>query len=135
MATRRGRKSCAIIGRLITTLLVLALGGGSTVAETVQAENYNAFWLWAGVQPQSALSPAKEIYLLAGEVSGRGGAHIVTQRSATPHIHGPQVWIVYRAQTVEWNGHIMQDVLAHLEAWPESHSLQPGWSPGSSRLR
>jgi hypothetical protein len=86
-------------------------------AEMVRVEDHDSFWLWAGVEPQAALFGAKEIYLLAGEVSDRGPTHVISQRSAIPHVIGPDVWIVYRAQTVDWNEAVVADVLVHVESW------------------
>jgi hypothetical protein len=89
----------------------------SARAEVVCADDYDSFWLWAGVEPQPALSTAKEIYLLAGEVSDRGKAHVISQRSAIPHVMGPDVWIVYRAQSIAWNEAVYADILNHVESW------------------
>ncbi|MDE2383191.1 MAG: DUF3142 domain-containing protein [Alphaproteobacteria bacterium] len=86
-------------------------------AGKVQAEDYQSFWLWAGVEPQGVLAQAREVYLLAGEVSDRGRPHLISQRSAVPHIGGADVWIVYRAQTIAWDDAILAGVLAHVESW------------------
>jgi len=96
--------------------LVLALAAPAG-ADVVRAEDYQSFWLWAGVEPQGALAQARELYLLAGEVSDRGQVHVVSQRSAIPHVASADVWIVYRAQTIEWNDAVLRDVLAHVESW------------------
>lgn len=89
----------------------------SVHAENVRAENYQSFWLWAGVRPQPALSHAKDIYLLAGEISDQGATHVISQRSALPHLVGPDVWIVYRAQTLSWDDAVFANVLAHVQSW------------------
>jgi len=117
MATRPGQRNCTIIGRLGFVFLALLTLITPARANVVRAEGYDCFWLWAGVEPQPALSGAKEIYLLAGEVSDRGQAHVVSQRSAIPHVIGPDVWIVYRAQSIAWNEAVYADILAHVESW------------------
>ncbi|MEP6827121.1 MAG: DUF3142 domain-containing protein [Aestuariivirga sp.] len=117
MARQSGPRRSTIIGKLLACCLALFCAVASARAEIVKAENYKAFWLWAGVQPQPALQQAQEIYLLAGEVTGQFHAHIISQRSAAPHLIGPKIWVVYRAQTIEWNDVILNDVLAHLDAW------------------
>ena len=86
-------------------------------AEVVRAEDHDSFWLWAGVEPQGMLARARELYLLAGEVSDRGHPHVISQRSATPHVANADVWIVYRAQTIDWNDAVLDEVLAHVESW------------------
>ena len=104
----------------------------------MRAEDHDSFWLWAGVEPQSALSRAKEIYLLAGEVSDRGGPRVISQRSAAPHIEGPDVWIVYRAQTINWNEAVITEVLNHVEQWRQAGNevvgLQIDFDSGTRNL-
>ncbi len=117
MATLPMRRNCIIIGKSWRLALVLLVMSSNVQAKIIHADNYQNFWLWAGVQPQAALSNAKEIYLLAGEISDRGIPQVISQRSALPHIIGPDVWIVYRAQTLDWNEAIFTDVLRHMQNW------------------
>ena len=106
-----------IIGKPLWLAVVLLGLASNLQAEIVEADDYRNFWLWAGVQPQMALAKSKEIYLLAGEVSDHGKPHVVSQRSALPHVIGRDVWIVYRAQTLDWNEAIFADVLRHVHRW------------------
>ena len=105
------------IHRTLTFVIFLLALAMPARAEVVRAEDHDSFWLWAGVEPQGVLSGARELYLLAGEVSNRGRPHLISQRSATPHVAGADVWIVYRAQTIDWNDAVLDDVLAHVESW------------------
>ena len=138
MATQFGPRRSATIGKLLACCLALLCTGADARAEIVKAENYYAFWLWAGVQPQPALQQAQEVYLLAGEVTGHDHPHIISQRSAMPHLGGPKIWVVYRAQTMEWNDAIVDDVLSHLEAWRENGNniagLQIDFDAGTRHL-
>jgi hypothetical protein len=117
MAQRRGPRNCIIIGRLAFIALFFLAWNASAETEIVHAEDYDSFWLWAGVEPQAPLLKAREIYVLAGEVSDRGRPHIIAQRSSVPHVVGPDVWIVYRAQTIEWNEAVFANILNHMERW------------------
>jgi len=142
MATPFGPRHLSIIGKLLACLVALFCIVAGAKAEIVRAESYHAFWLWAGVQPQPALQQAQEIYLLAGEVKGEGGGNshpeVISQRSAAPHIIGPKVWVVYRAQTIEWNDAVLKDILAHLETWRSSGNnitgLQIDFDAGTKHL-
>jgi hypothetical protein len=92
-------------------------------ASVVRATDYDAFWLWGGVAPQPALARARVLYLLRGQVSsapgGSGPARLIAQGGSTPHLgtraDGAQVWIVYRAHTLDWPpdvyGHILDDIV------------------------
>ena len=138
MAAPLGPRRCAIIGKLIGMCLAIFITAQAAFAEVVEAENYQSFFLWAGVQPQPALKKAQEIYLLAGEVSGHDHPHIVSQRSTTPHLPDPKLWVVYRAQTIEWNDAILNDVLRHIETWRAAgnavEGLQIDFDSGTKNL-
>ena len=91
----------------------------------VEAADYDAFWLWAGVTPQPVLDHARTLYLLAGQIAaprhGRGEAaapaRLVAQGGATPHIRHGEVWIVYRAHALDWPPDIYPQILAELARW------------------
>jgi hypothetical protein len=87
----------------------------------VNAADYDGFWLWAGVAPQPVLARAHSLYLLAGQVSaprhGSGPVRMIAQRGDTPHIRHGEVWIVYRAHTLDWPPEIYAQVLAELTRW------------------
>ena len=80
----------------------------------VEAERYDAFFLWAGVKPQPVLARAKTLYLLAGEVR-RDGRYVSLR--AVPHIGHGEVWLVVRAQSLDWTPGTEQQVLAELTRW------------------
>jgi hypothetical protein len=97
-----------------------------SLAGTVRAEDYRAFWLWAGVKPQPALEQSDELYLLAGEVTEDAKPHIVAQRSATPKVKGPRLWIVYRAQTINWDDAVIAEILRRLQTWEKAGNAMVG---------
>ncbi|PTW43405.1 uncharacterized protein DUF3142 [Sphingomonas faeni] len=126
--SRAGRRSCIIIGkragwrRLLPLLLVLPLLLSAAPPQTppdapVDANRYDAFWLWAGVRPQPALDRANRIYLLQGAVVGGEEARLVAQRAATPHVAHAQLWMVLRVETLAWTPQIHAQLLAALERW------------------
>ena len=94
-------------------------------ASPVRAPDYDAFWLWGGVEPQPALARAKVLYLLRGQVSplpGRPGpARLIAQGGSTPHLgaraSAAQVWIVYRAHTLDWPPDVYTHVLDDIARW------------------
>jgi hypothetical protein len=135
MAIPLGRNSRTFIGSLIVLFFAL---GGATHAEPVRAEDHSAFWLWAGVNPQPVLKQAKEIYVLAGEVSGDDHVRIISQRSATPRVAGSKVWIVYRAQTIAWDDGVLREVLRQMSVWKTSgnrlQGLQIDFDAGTKHL-
>lgn len=97
---------------LCTALLLAACGPGGS--QQVRAEDHNAFFLWAGVRPQPVLDRAKAVYLLAGEIR-RDGAYEPLR--AVPRIRADEVWLVIRAQSLDWSPQVTERVLAELARW------------------
>ena len=87
------------------------------MAGGVDAARYDAFWLWAGVRPQPVLARAKRFYLLEGQVDASPAVRLIAQRSAVPHVTGPEVWMVVRVGTLRWPPLVYRQVLAALDRW------------------
>lgn len=83
----------------------------------VDARNYDAFWLWAGVEPQPVLDSAKTIYILAAEIKGGPEGRYVDLRPAVPRVKHAQLWIVYRVETLAWDASVLPRILRDLESW------------------
>jgi hypothetical protein len=101
----------------VPPLLLSAAPTQMPAGSPVDANRYDAFWLWAGVRPQPALARASRIYLLQGAVVGGGEARLVAQRPAIPHVAHAQVWMVLRVETLAWTPQIQAQLLAALERW------------------
>ncbi len=85
-----------------------------TAASRVEAERYDAFFLWAGVKPQPVLENAKTLYLLAGEVR-RDGRYVSLR--AVPRIGQGEVWLVVRAQSLDWAPETNDQIATELARW------------------
>jgi hypothetical protein len=110
------------VGALAALALALpAPVTGAAGSQTVNAADYDAFWLWAGVAPQPVLARARSLYILRGQVSSPRRAAdettLIAQGGATPHLTRGEVWIVYRAHTLDWTPRIYAQVLAELRRW------------------
>jgi hypothetical protein len=91
----------------------------------VDANRYDAFWLWAGVEPQPALAHARTIYLLDAEVRP-GKAELISQRPALPHVQHADVWLVVRVETLDWSPNLYAQVLADLARWRQVGNRMAG---------
>lgn len=99
-------------------LAMAALPGASSIRPSSQQQrHYDAYWLWSGVRPQPVLERAKRIYLLQGQVEARLPVRLVAQRPATPRIRGPEVWMVIRAETLDWPPEVDGQILAAIGRW------------------
>jgi hypothetical protein len=83
----------------------------------VSAEDYDSFWLWAGVKSQSVLAGARQVYILQGQVSHGDPVHLISQRAAIPQVKGPDVWMVVRVETLRWPSGIHEQLMAQLARW------------------
>jgi len=110
--------------RWLVAALLLALAGPGASApgdpapeNRIDARQYDAFWLWAGVRPQPMLARATRIYLLQGQVEARDPVRFVSQRPAIPHVRGPDIWMVVRVETLRWPPPVYRQVLAQMARW------------------
>jgi Protein of unknown function (DUF3142) len=83
----------------------------------VDAADYDAFWLWAGVEPQPVLDRAKTIYILQGEIRDARQARLISLRPGTPAVARAKLWIVYRTETLEWGDDVVLQIGADLARW------------------
>jgi hypothetical protein len=115
---------CSITGKALCWFALSLLWLGTAVvclAQTsvVDANRYDAFWLWAGVVPQSALVHARSLYVLDAEVRP-GKASLISQRPAVPHVQHAEVWMVVRVETLDWSPELYTQVLGDLQRWRQA---------------
>lgn len=96
----------------------MALGScAAPPAGRVDAADYDAFWLWAGVTPQPVLERAKTIYILAGEVRARDPSRIVDLRAGVPRVGDAEVWLVYRVEALGLGPEVMPRIARDMARW------------------
>lgn len=116
--------------RVLTLLMVAALSlpvaaCGPPPPARVNAADYDAFWLWAGVAPQPVLAGAKTLYILQGQVGFSPGdpaakGHLIAQGGAIPRVRTGAVWIVYRAHTLNWPAETYDQILRQWRVWRDN---------------
>lgn len=106
--------------------MALGLGASAPAAGTVDAGDYRAFWLWAGVRPQPVLDRAERLYLLGGEIAKGEPPRLLSRRAAVPRVRGAEVWLVLRVETLAWPREIYGQVLADLAKWREAGNRVAG---------
>lgn len=110
------------LARLVL-LVAVALAVPATAA-TVDAEDYDAFWLWGGVAPQPVLRRARTVYVLQGQIAptsqAGGPVGLTAQGIAVPRLGQRDVWLVYRAHTLRWPPDVYPPLLGQLERWRQA---------------
>jgi hypothetical protein len=94
-------------------------------AGVVKAEQYSSFWLWGGVQAQPVLAQAQTLYILQGHVvekrrSNRSQVAVVAQGMTVARLKKGAVWLVYRADTLNWTPAVVQTLVGRLQQWRQS---------------
>lgn len=104
--------------RAVCLAAALALAGcGAPSAPRVDPADHDAFFLWAGVTPPAVLDRAKTIYILSGEVRAGDNGHLVPLRPQAPRVRHADVWMVVRAERLDWSEAVHARVLRDLARW------------------
>ncbi len=126
------RASLTITGRLRPKLLasLLAasvLGGCERTPETreiVDPANHTAFYLWSGVVPDPAMARAKAVYLHWGELRrGDADSIVVVRRTVPEPPPDAELWLVVRAERLDWGEAAYDTVLAAARRWDRAGQL------------
>ena len=82
----------------------------------VDPAHYDSYFLWAGVDPPPYLKRARSLYLLAGEVRAGGVPRLIPLR-ATPQGAKPALWLVVRAERLDWDAPLHAQIERALDRW------------------
>ncbi len=89
----------------------------------VEAQRYDAFWLWAGVKPQPVLKTVKTVYLHFGEVKASPEGQLVVMRPNAPRLGNQRIWLVVRAETLQWNQSSYRAIFSAMDHWATENNL------------
>ncbi|MGA1984105.1 MAG: DUF3142 domain-containing protein [Acidobacteriaceae bacterium] len=110
--------------RSVLICLCLLSCARETVAGTVDASKYDAFWLWSGVRPQPVLDHARCVYVLQGQIEAKRGddsqVRFIAQGVTVPQRQPVQVWLAYRVHTLHWTPREYAILLAQLHRWQQA---------------
>ena len=79
--------------------------------------DYDSFFLWSGVRPPDHLPDAASVYVLWGELRADDPSRIVALRREVPRNPGPPLWLVIRAERLDWGADAYLQLLAEAERW------------------
>ena len=110
----------------LAALLLAAAACRPAEPDTVLAERYDSFWLWAGVRPQPVLDDAKELYLLDGEIRAAEPDRYTPLRPAPPRLPDKQLWLVVRTDTLAWPEAALPGLVERLDGWARAGNRVAG---------
>lgn len=111
------------MGKTANYLLVVIITCCSLISlpcsAKVNAEDYDAFWLWSGVNSQPVLENAKTIYLLSGQIVANYNqkTYFISQGNPIKSLKKQRLWLVYRAHTLNWSDDIFNTLTKQLKQW------------------
>lgn len=105
-------------GRAVALIasLLLAACERQPAAPRVRADSAEAVFVWPGVHPAPEVK-ARTVYLLDGEVRRDGPARLHRLRMGTPRLPGRTLWLVVRADRLDWTDATRAAILADLRQW------------------
>ncbi|WP_188819993.1 DUF3142 domain-containing protein [Novosphingobium indicum] len=116
----------AFLGAVLASAMLAACRSKNGGAEqTVLAEDYDAFFLWAGVKPPAWLKRARTVYALAGEVRHQPGSRFVGLR-AVPRVSGTRLWLTVRVERLDWDEGLYRAVLREVDRWAAAGNALAG---------
>ena len=112
------------MGQRAQILLVMwaVLGLAACEAQEPRTPEPESYFLWAGVPPPPRLDRAQSVYVLAGEVRWDSPDDLVMLREP-PRVAGPQIWLVVRAETLDWGEDVYRRVELEIARWSRSSNL------------
>jgi hypothetical protein len=69
------------------------------------------------VRPPENLAKAETVYLLWGEVRRDDPLRVAVLRPEPPRAEGPEIWLVIRAERLDWDEGVYRRLLAETERW------------------
>jgi len=132
------------IAVLLAALALALILPRSVDAGIVKAEEYVSFWLWGGVQTQPVLGQAQELYILQGQVvekqrQDRIQTAVVAQGMSVARLKEGKVWLVYRADTLNWSPAVVQVLTNRIQQWRQAGNpvvgLQIDFDAGTRHLQ
>lgn len=104
--------------RGLLLLLMVVLPAIVFATPRVDASRYDAFWVWGGWRAHAPIEQARELYILQGTVSERGGKLRFEKQGGSPYkTRAQSVYLVYRLEAVIHSPALIRTWLKHLEAW------------------
>jgi hypothetical protein len=107
---------------VLLTFLVMAkcIQPAMSTPTNIDANRYDAFWIWGDIQTAPYLYQAKTLYILQGELRYQKKYQKIIlqpQGIAAKLLNNQQVWLVFRNHDLNWSDEQFQLLIQRLETW------------------
>jgi hypothetical protein len=92
----------------------------AVTSDQVNANDYDAFWIWGNIKSTPYLSNAKEIYILQGEVRLEKSSNhsiLIQQGISVVKIPHQKIWLVFRNHHLNWQSTEIENILQRVLQW------------------
>lgn len=86
----------------------------------INANHYDAFWIWGDIRTAPYLYQAKTLYILQGDVAYKKQQQkivIQPQGISIRQLPNQQIWLVFRNHDLNWSDEHYQVLIRRLESW------------------
>ncbi|WP_089605561.1 DUF3142 domain-containing protein [Acinetobacter piscicola] len=118
-----------IFSVLITLSCMLSLNAcqpsqsASSGSYHINANDYDAFWIWGEIKSAPYLNKAKQVYILQGEIridKASKQSILIAQGVPVLNIPHQKVWLVFRNHHLNWQDHELDKILKRVRQWENS---------------
>lgn len=108
----------------------------------VDANLYDAFWIWGNISSAPYLERAQQIYILQGEIRAnktRKQSELTPQGISVRHLPKHKIWLVFRSYHLNWQTDNIEKIVARMQQWERNGNqivgLQIDFDSKTSQLK
>ena len=91
-----------------------------SATSTIDANNFDSFWIWGDIKTAPYLINAKELYILQGEiryVKQKQSSVLIPQGISVLKLPHQKIWLVFRTHHLNWTEQDYQNIFNRLAQW------------------
>lgn len=105
---------------LLFSIFMFSRSANSSAEQKIDAQHYDAFWIWGDIRTASYLYQAKTLYILQGDIAHKkqqGKIVLQPQGIAAKLLPQQQIWLVFRNHDLDWSDEHYQMIIRRLDSW------------------
>lgn len=91
-----------------------------SATSTIDANNFDSFWIWGDIKTAPYLINAKELYILQGEiryVKQKQSSVLIPQGISVLKLSHQKIWLVFRTHHLNWTEQDYRNIFNRLTQW------------------